>query len=243
MVNQKSSITSYLTDRFIIAKEGIFVVLVMMLITGFLWCVMLASGSKILLWAAILLTIISGVVIFFFRSPRRSIPILDDGDILSPADGKIISINPAYELEFLKRKATRVSIFLSLLDVHVNRIPVNGVVRYKNHSDGRSLPAYFENASNENQRVAVGIEADDGFCMTVVQIVGFFARRITCRLDLGQHVKSGDCYGMIYLGSRVDVFMPDGVSTSVRVGDRVYAGTTVIGKKDSGIIKSEIPPS
>ncbi len=238
-----SKIASHLPERFAIARECVPALLLMTAVSVTLWCGVAIGNSKILFWGAVLLTIAIGTLAFFFRNPHRTIPALTNRDILSPADGKIISIGPASEPEFLKKDVVRVSIFLSLFDVHVNRIPVSGVVKFKQCSAGKFLPAFLENASNSNKCVAVGIKCDDGFSMTVVQITGFFTRRIMCHLDLGQHVDRGNCYGMICFGSRVDIFVPRETSFRVQIGDRVYGGITVIGQKSSSFGKNKISSS
>lgn len=226
-----SKIASHTPERFSIAKEGVPVILFTAAIAIASWIGVVLVNSQIVLWGAVLLTIITGGVVFLFRNPHRITPALADLDIVSPADGKIISIGPARESEFLKRDVLRISIFLSLIDVHVNWLPVSGVVKYKKGTDGKCLPAYLDSASNKNKRVSIGIECDDGFCMTVVQITGLVARRIKCHLNVGQNVNRGDRYGMICFGSRVDVFVPRETSLIVRKGDRVCGGITVIGQK------------
>lgn len=226
-----SKIVSHIPEQFAIAREGVPVIVLMAAVTVASWIGVVLANSQIVFWGAVLLTIITGGVVFLFRSPHRITPDLADLDIVSPADGKIISIGPARESEFLKRDVLRISIFLSLVDVHVNWFPVSGVVKYKRCTDGKCLPAYLDNASNRNKRVSIGIECDDGFCMTVVQITGLVARRIKCHLNVGQHVNRGDRYGMICFGSRVDIFVPRETSLIVKKGDRVYGGITVIGRK------------
>lgn len=234
-----SKILSHISKRFAIAKEGAHIVLLMAATTVTMWCAAAVLNSKILLWGAVLLTIVTGGISFLFRNPHRTTPDLTDFDIISPADGKIVSIVPVRESEFLKREALRVSIFLSLLDVHANWIPVSGVVKYKKSSDGKFLPAFLDNASNSNKCVSIGIQCDDGFRMTLVQITGFVARRIRCHPRLGQHVDRGTRYGMIYFGSRVDMFVPRETSLTVREGDRVYGGITVIGQKHNSHAKNK----
>jgi phosphatidylserine decarboxylase len=173
------------------------------------------------------------MLVFMFREPRRININLNDLDIVSPADGKIISITPADEPQFLKKRAVRISVFLSLLDVHVNWLPVSGVVMHKQASAGKFMPAFTARASDKNKRVAIGIKSNDGFCMTVVQITGFVARRIRCYLIPGQKVNRGERYGMIYFGSRVDIFVPPDTAIKVKKGDRVRGGITIIGQKEN----------
>jgi len=228
-----SNIASSIQKRFAIAKEGIHIVLPFFLATLILWIIAAVTNPVILLWIAVLLTIATAIILFLFRNPHRATHGLTDLDIVAPADGKIVSIGPVDEPRFMKKQALRVSIFLSLLDVHVNWIPVSGVVVHKQFSDGKFLPAYTEKASDKNKRVSIGIQCDDGFCMTVVQITGFVARRIKCHLTPGQKVQRGDRYGMICFGSRVDLFFPNETTLMVRKGDRVKGGITVIGRKHS----------
>jgi len=234
-----SKIVSVISERFAIAKEGAHIVLLMTAATIVIWCAAAAVNSKILLCGAVLLTIITGGVSFLFRNPRRAARDLTDLDIISPADGKIVSIIPVTESGFLKKEALRISIFLSLLDVHANWIPVSGVIKYKKKSAGKFLPAFLDNASIRNKCVSIGIECNDGFRMTLVQITGFVARRIKCHPELGQRVDRGTRYGMIYLGSRVDIFVPRDTSLTVREGDRVYGGITVIGQKHDSHAKNK----
>ena len=223
--------TSLGQKRFPLAQEGIPIILVSAALTIIFWCVAVVTNSGPLYWIAVVLTIITAVLSFMFRQPHRISMDLADLDIISPADGKVVSIGPADEPEFLKTRAVRISIFLSLLDVHVNWLPVGGVVMHKKSSEGKFMPAFTARASDKNKRVAVGIQCDDGFNMTVVQITGFVARRIRCYLTPGQKVRRGDRYGMIYFGSRVDIFVPPDTIIKVNKGDRVRGGITVIGQK------------
>lgn len=222
-----------------IAKEGIYSVLLITLLAVTLWIATIMTKSTILFWTAILLTIITAAILFLFRDPDRATNDLSDLDIVSPTDGKVISIYPADEHEFLMKKAMRLSIFLSLPDVHVNWVPVSGVVMHKKSSDGHFFPAFTKKAGDKNKRVSIGIECADGFRMTVVQITGFVARRIKCHLTPGQEVRRGDRYGMIFFGSRVDVFVPSETKITVRKGDRVRGGVTVIGRKNTTNAKNK----
>ncbi len=214
-----------------IAKEGMPLILPLAALTIGLWFLTIFTRPSPLFWISIAATILTLIIAFMFRNPQRIAHDLTDIDIISPADGKVVSIVPVEEPQFLKNRATRISIFLALPDVHVNWIPVSGVVKYKRNSDGKCLPAFTASASDKNRRVSVGIECQDGFRVTVAQITGFIARRIKCNLTPGQTVERGERYGMIYFGSRVDVFLPAETTVTVKKGDRVYGGITVIGKK------------
>jgi phosphatidylserine decarboxylase len=214
-----------------VAKEGIPMILLISALTIALWCAAAVTNVAFLLWVAVFLTAITACIVFLFRNPLRTLPALHEHDIVSPADGKIINVDTIDEAEVLKNKALRVSIFLSLLDVHVNWIPVSGVVIHKQRSEGKFLPAFTKAAGERNERVSIGIKCDDGFKMKVVQIAGFIARRIRCGIDPGQNVQRGQQYGMIYLGSRVDIVVPRESKIMVRKGDCVQGGITVIAQK------------
>ncbi|MEW6233061.1 MAG: phosphatidylserine decarboxylase [Chloroflexota bacterium] len=168
-------------------------------------------------------------VAFFFRDPERQVQ-APPGAILSPADGRVVEIGEVYEGRFLDQPARRVSIFLSLLDVHLNRSPIGGRVTYLKYEKGRFWPAFASSAPAENERNFVGIEGDRGKVL-VVQIAGVLARRIECRVSEGDVVELGQRIGMIRLGSRTELFLPK-VATEVLVqpGDRVKAGETIIGR-------------
>ncbi|MDU2066555.1 MAG: phosphatidylserine decarboxylase family protein [Sporomusaceae bacterium] len=177
-------------------------------------------------------SIIPGVlccfVTFFFRNPRRSIP-ADDTLILSPADGKVMSVVDFYDEEFLHEEAIRVTIFLSVFDVHVNRSPIAGEIVYQQYTCGRFRPAYKESVGCENERHSIGLEND---CMKVLvtQIAGILARRIVSWVTLGNSLTKGELYGMIKFASCTELVMPKSVEVLVKKGDRVRGGETIIGR-------------
>ena len=165
----------------------------------------------------------------FFRDPDRLTP---PGDhlITSPADGKVVAVlDGVREERMLKGECRRVSIFMSPLDVHVNRIPIDGTVVDVARRSGQFHAAYLDKASEFNEQTAVLLEDKRGERLVFVQIAGQLARRIVCRLRPGDQVHRAERYGMIMLGSRLDLYLPMSVAVSVRVGDRVSAGTSVIG--------------
>jgi phosphatidylserine decarboxylase len=208
-----------------------------------MWCAAFVTDSQLLFYIAVLTTILSACIVFLFRNPQRMIPDLTDLDIISPADGKIIHIDTIDETAFVKKKAIKISIFLSLLDVHVNWIPVSGVVMHKESSDGKFLPAFTDAAGDKNKRILIGIECSDGFKVAVVQITGFIARRIRCSINPGQTAERGKQYGMIYLGSRVDIYVPSESKIMVKKGDHVKGGITVLVQKPNGYERDTIQPS
>ncbi len=174
---------------------------------------------------ASLVPLVVGVAfcLFFFRDPER-VPPGDDRIVVSPADGRVLAVADDRALD---EPATRVSIFMSPLDVHVNRSPVTGVVRQVRHTAGKFRAAFADKASLDNERNALVVESG-GRRYLVVQIAGAVARRIVCRVAPGDAVRRGERFGMIMFGSRVDFFLPAGVVPVVRVGDRVHAGATPV---------------
>jgi phosphatidylserine decarboxylase len=167
-----------------------------------------------------------GFCLYFFRDPER-LPPPGDGLVVSPADGRVLEVVPGREEQFLHAPATRVSIFMSPLDVHVNRSPVTGTIELVRHTAGKFRAAFADKASLDNERNAVVLESR-GLRYVVVQIAGALARRIVCARQPGDRLMRGERFGMIMFGSRVDVFLPPGVEPRVARGDRVTAGQTVI---------------
>ena len=160
----------------------------------------------------------------FFRDPEREIPVVANG-VLSPADGRVLGVEDA--VDPFVGPATRVSIFLSPLDVHVNRAPIGGLVADVIYTPGRFVAAYDPDAG-DNERCAVRLQGDAAR-VTVVQIAGVVARRLVCRVGPGDKLDAGERFGMIRFGSRTDCYMPRGTDVRVQVGDRVTGGVTVIG--------------
>lgn len=166
-------------------------------------------------------------VLFFFRNPKRVIP-AGEGLVLSPADGVIMEIDTVQEEHFIKDMATRVYIFLSIFDVHLNRSPLPGTVSYRQYRPGQFLPAFKSHASEINEKNFVGVECG-GYKILVCQVTGFVARRIKCWVGMGQRLAAGEVYGIIKFGSGTALFLPPGSKLSVKKGDRVRAGETIIG--------------
>ena len=160
----------------------------------------------------------------FFRDPERDIPAVANG-VLAPADGRVMSIEDA--VDSFVGPSVRVAIFLSPLDVHVNRAPIAGVVTDTAYTPGRFVAAY-DPAAESNERCAVRLQGEHAR-LTVVQIAGVVARRIVCRVGSGDKLAAGERFGMIRFGSRTDCYMPRGTEVTVRVGETVRGGQTVIG--------------
>jgi phosphatidylserine decarboxylase len=161
----------------------------------------------------------------FYRDPEREVPILTHA-VLSPADGRVTDIADA--LDPFVGPSIRVSIFLSPLDVHVNRSPIAGLVVGTTYTSGRFVAAYKADAADVNERCSIHLQGE-GARVTVTQIAGVVARRIVCRVAAGDKLQAGERFGMIRFGSRTDCAMPRGTDLRVRVGDRVKGGVTVLG--------------
>ena len=173
-------------------------------------------------------TLFSLFIAFFFRNPKRKIPNLQNV-ILSPADGRIIHVGECDEDRFLKEKTLKVSIFMSLFDVHLNRTPISGKVVERNYLPGRFLVASVEKSSLLNEQNAMILESDDRFKILLVQTAGFVARRIVCYAKAGDSIRKGEIFGLIRFGSRVDLYLPTVVKPIVRVGQHVKGGESIIG--------------
>ena len=165
--------------------------------------------------------------VFFFRDPKRTIP-LQPNVVVSPADGKVMSIEEFEEDNFLKSKAIKVSIFLSLFDVHINRVPFSGTVKHKKYIKGKFVPAYKKEAPHINERNEVGIDCES-IKILVTQIAGIVARRIICTIDNNDSVSLGERFGMIKFGSCTEIVFPANVELKVKVGDKVKGAETIIG--------------
>lgn len=188
-------------------------------ILGFLWDPLLWLGLLATAWC-----------IYFFRDPPRATP-TRAGLVVSPGDGRVQMITkatPPSELDLGESPLTRISIFLNVFDVHINRMPVDGTVTGLHYHSGAFLNAALDKASEENERQEIALETPDGVRLAVVQIAGLVARRIICDLREGQQLRAGERFGLIRFGSRVDVFLPDGVAPLVAVGQRAVGGETVL---------------
>lgn len=167
------------------------------------------------------------IVLQFFRNPDRLVPIEDDNLVYAPADGKVVVIEEAYEPEYFKDKRLQVSIFMSPVNVHVNRNPVGGKVTYNAYHPGKYLVAWHPKSSTENERTTVVI--DNGSTEILMrQIAGALAKRIKNYLEVGQEVRQGEDFGFIKFGSRVDVFLPLGTKVEVDLNQKVKGNKTVL---------------
>ncbi|MCL4429039.1 MAG: phosphatidylserine decarboxylase family protein [Deltaproteobacteria bacterium] len=174
--------------------------------------------------------------IYFFRDPERKPDhILGGGEIISPADGRVIFLQKIFDDRFLKSEAVKVSIFMSLFNVHINRVPIDGKVERIIYNKGKFFSANLDKASIENEfnGIILNIEGNAGGenkRIAFVQIAGLIARRIVCKIKEGEKVQSGNRFGLIKFGSRLDLYLPLSFKQSIKIGDRVFSGKTVIGK-------------
>jgi len=181
------------------------------------------------LWLlAFVLMILALWIAYFFRDPERT-GARGEGLVIAPADGRIVMITEVDEPAFLHGKALRVSIFMNVFNVHVNRYPVSGTVRFVHYNPGKFLNAATDKSSLENEQMSVGIE-DGSLRVLVRQIAGLVARRIVTYSREGDQVEQGERMGIIRFGSRVDVFLPTSATPAVKVGETTIAGASVIAR-------------
>ena len=214
-----------------VAREGYVIIGITLVLAAALSGITLlvsASWGILCLVAAVFIT---AGVLFFFRDPVRTPPPVSDRLVLAPADGKVVVVDNAVpELLYLGDMAKKVSIFLSPLDVHVNRIPVDGIVEHVKYVPGKYLVAWHPKASEKNERSEIGVRHPSGARVLFKQIAGSVARRIVYHVAKEDQVAAGQRFGIIKFGSRMDVFVPQDVMLGVSVGDRVRAGETILGR-------------
>ena len=210
------------------AREGLLFIAIAAVVAAGAFGFAITRRSWGLWLAAFVLLLLALWVAYFFRDPERT------GErgpslVVSPADGKLIMITEVDEPTFVKGRAVRLSIFMNVFNVHVNRYPVEGVVRYIHYNKGKFFNAAAEKSSLENEQMSVGIETSR-YRVLVRQIAGLIARRIVTYSKLGETIRQGDRMGIIRFGSRVDVFLPAGSTLRAKVGDITVAGVTILGE-------------
>lgn len=205
--------------------RGLIILLASLALIFSLGC--LALGGGLVGWSlSVALWGFTALCLFFFRDPERQTPSGKDV-IVSPADGRVIGIDEVDESQFMHSRAQRVSIFMSVLNVHVNRVPVEGVVHYRHYQRGRFHVASLPKASLENEQVIIGMASPWGK-ISFKQIAGILARRVVCYLREGQQVQRGERFGIIKFGSRLEVFLPLHAKIKVSLQKKGRAGETVI---------------
>ncbi len=209
------------TRKFPLAKEGMIFILPLGVLSLILWIFRLPLLAGFC-------TFLTLFVIYFFRDPERGVP-PGDNAILSPADGKVIQVQPCVEERFLHGPAIKISVFMSLFNVHVNRNPLSGQIVDSAYSPGKFLRADLDRASAANEQNALLVETAEGARLMVVQIAGLIARRIVCWVKKGDSVVRGQRFGLIRFGSRLDIYLPRDTQLQVRVGQKALAGQTILG--------------
>ncbi|NOY96144.1 MAG: phosphatidylserine decarboxylase family protein [Chlorobi bacterium] len=173
------------------------------------------------------LLFLAGVVVWFFRDPGINVS-CSIKNILSVADGEVVTIEPAFEREYFKEERIQVSVFMSIFNAHINRVPVEGEVVYRAHRNGRFLPAFVAKSSEENERCTTVIRMKDGAEVMVRQIAGLLARRVITYANEGETVTQKQQLGFIRFGSRVDLFLPKNAVVKVKIHQKTIGGKTVI---------------
>ena len=194
---------------------------------GFFAVITAAALFLLPAWIAFFSLILTLFMAYFFRDPDRKAP-EEEGLFVAPADGKILVLQTVREAQFINGETLQVSIFMSPLNVHVNRAPCDGVVDKVVHTSGKFLSAFKPEASVQNENIAMTMHTKYG-AILIRQIAGFIARRAVCRVAQGDVLKRGDRYGVIKFSSRVDIFLPASTVPRVRLGEKVTAGETVLG--------------
>ena len=213
-----------------IHKEGYKSIGIAALLFGFINIISFNFLSASMPWLAVVIFIITlGLFLFlvsFFRIPNRTLTI-NENQVICPADGKVVVIEEITDVEYFKDKRIQVSIFMSPANVHVNRNPISGLVKYNQYHKGKYLVAWHPKSSTENERHSVVIENSKGIVL-VKQIAGALAKRICNYLTVGDKVKQGEELGVIKFGSRVDVLLPIGTTINVQLNQVVQGGVTVL---------------
>ena len=180
-------------------------------------------------WMAVPGLFVTGFICYFFRDPDRLIP-TGEGIVVSPADGKVIKVEPVAQTPYFKGACTRISVFMSVFNVHVNRVPHEGTIRQVVYHPGKFFSANLDKASTDNEHNALLLESQAGKQVGFVQIAGLVARRIICAAQPGDVLQRGQRFGMICFGSRLDIYLPPETAIKVAVGDKVQAGSSILGK-------------
>lgn len=218
-----------------IAKEGLTTIIVVFsfsVITG----IAVSYGPS---WLGYIiyppLVVLCGLILYFFRDPDRKSP-ESQNLILSPADGKVVLIQQVEEDEYVKKPVTQISIFLSPLNVHVNRNPVSGTLEYLKYYPGKYLMAWEDHASDMNERAHFGVLHESGTRILYKQITGFLARRIVYNVKEGDTLEAGERFGIMKFGSRMDLLLPSNCNIKVKAGDKTVAGESVIAEMNEQLL-------
>jgi phosphatidylserine decarboxylase len=212
-----------------IHKEGHrFIIVVLLILTVFNSLIFFTTGIIWLVYASSILSlIVFTLILYFFRNPSRELE-EEHNTVFAPADGKVVVIEEVLEEEYFKDRRIQVSIFMSPLNVHVNRYPVSGTIKYFRYHEGDYLVAWHPKSSSHNERTSVVLEAKEGVELLVRQIAGAMARRIVCYVVEGEEVMQGEQMGFIKFGSRVDIFLPLDAKIKVKLNENVQGNRSII---------------
>lgn len=212
-----------------IHREGrTLLIALIVILSAFVFAIGKLTESDIYLNVAIILSVIFYLIVLqFFRSPSRSIEI-NPNHIIAPADGKVVVIEETTETEYLKDKRIQVSIFMSPVNVHINRMPVAGIISFCKYHPGKYLVAWHPKSSTENERTTIAVKMTSGTEILFRQIAGALARRICWYVKEGQQLQQGEEFGFIKFGSRVDIFLPMSAKIAVNIDQKTVGGKTVI---------------
>ncbi len=205
----------------VIAQEGYPFIILSLIITIFI-------AFLGICWLLVLSALVLFFVIWFFRNPERRF-LEKEKVVISPADGKVIKVESVEMNDAIAGKFKKISIFMNVFNVHVNRVPYGGKIEAINYYEGKFLSANLDKASSDNERNAIQIQTDNGSLIWVVQIAGLIARRIVCWVKVGDEIKKGERFGLIRFGSRVDVYLPENSRITAEIGEKVKAGETPLG--------------
>lgn len=208
--------------QLVIAREGFPFIGIALICMFVLWMSGFGVGAGIAFFVAVFIA-------YFFRNPERKIS-EDPSAVVSPADGRIIKIESGVNAPHTETRSIRVSIFMSVLNVHINRFPVSARVKKIVYNAGKFFVASLDKASEQNERNAIVMEDDKGREFVMVQIAGLIARRIVCYVREGDYIPRGSRFGLIRFGSRVDLYLPENSQVIAKIGDRVFGGESILAK-------------
>ena len=219
-----------------IVRDGFLFIVVGLVLTVVLVLLATRWDSYWLFALGLIFAILTVFTTFFFRDPSRYFT-HEPGIIVAPADGKVVAIDTLDNHPYVGEQAIKISIFLSIFDVHVNRIPTDGTIDYVKYNPGKFFAAYKDKASELNEQTEIKIITGGGTRLIVKQIAGVIARRIVCKLHEGQTVSAGERFGMIRFGSRTDLILPAGSDINVKMGEHVAGSKTVMGYLKNGDVR------
>lgn len=221
-----------------ITKEGYIFIVIAFVLTAVFYVSSTVFDCIILYLLTGVFAFLTIFVTYFFRDPNRTFE-NKDGLLISPADGKVLTVENIGHHEFIGSDTIKISIFLSVLDVHINRIPADGVIDYIKYNPGKFFPAFVDKASELNEQTEIGMTAQSGQKIIFKQIAGIIARRIVCHIKEGETVTVGNRFGMIRFGSRTELFVPVDTKIVVKAGDHVVGSETIIGQLSSKDIRTK----